>query len=55
MGLEETNTAVYIYVVLNLIERSEFDFKRLGVHETWDFEAFLDKCSRAIEKNYAKV
>ena len=34
IGLEETNTAVYKYVYLNLIERSEIEFKGLEVHET---------------------
>jgi hypothetical protein len=30
IGFEETNTAVYIYVVENLIERSEIELKGLG-------------------------
>jgi hypothetical protein len=30
IGLEETNTAVYIYVVLSLIERLEINLKGLG-------------------------
>jgi hypothetical protein len=37
IGLEEINTAVYIYVGKNLIERLEIEFKRLGVHKTCDF------------------
>jgi hypothetical protein len=40
IGLEETNTAVYINVVYNLIERSKIELKGLGVHETCDFDAF---------------
>jgi hypothetical protein len=51
--LEETNTAVYTYVVLSLIKR--LYLKGLGVHETCDFEAFFDECSRTICKIYAKV
>jgi hypothetical protein len=55
IGLEETNTAVYINVVLTLIEHSKIEFKGLGEHETCGFEAFFDECSRTIEKNNEKV
>ena len=49
MGLQETNTEVYIYVVKNLIERSEIEFKGLGVHtrKYGDFNPCETEQSRA--------
>jgi hypothetical protein len=55
IGIEETNTAVYTYAVLNLIRRLKIEFKGPGVHETCELLGFFDECSRIIEKNYAIV
>ena len=54
IGLEETNTAVYTYVVLSLLERSEIELKWLGVHEPCVFEAFLTNVLKLLRISMQK-
>ena len=50
IGLEETNTAVYTYVVLSLKERSEIDVKGLWVHKKCEFEDFMTNVPELLRK-----